>query len=56
MATVVSDLKVWLDSLSDNDVVFINEGGLTLEIVGSDEAYYEIGGELRPIEESGGQS
>ena len=44
MAMQVKDVKAWLDSLRDDDTVFVDEHGFTLKSMGDVEAYLEVGG------------
>lgn len=51
--TTVEELKGWINSLKDDSVIAIDEGGLTLQAQkadGSDEGYYEVGGWPLPEE------
>ena len=41
--TTVKELRDWLARFGDEEMVGIDEGGLTLEIVGR-AAYFELGG------------
>lgn len=44
MTMLVSEVKEWLNSLSDDDAVGVNDDGLALELVGDPGVYCEIGG------------
>ena len=44
MAMFVDEIRRWLDTLDDGDVVGIDDGGLCLTVVGDEESYIEIGG------------
>jgi len=44
MAMFVSELKRWLNTLNDDDVIGVDEGGLCLQVDGDPGIYYEIGG------------
>lgn len=44
MAETVREIKDWLNSLTEDELVGIDEGGLTLRVVGRPDVYYEIGG------------
>lgn len=44
MAMTVREIKEWLNTLQDDDLVGVDEGGLCLELVGDPESYCEIGG------------
>jgi hypothetical protein len=47
------ELRSWLDTLPPGSQVAVDDGGLTLELVGSDgEVYIEVGG--LPVELGGG--
>lgn len=41
----IGEVREWLRDRSDDELIAIDEGGLTLVIVGDDEDYCEIGGE-----------
>ena len=41
----VTELKRWLETLENDDSVYVDEGGLTLCSEGDPEAYLEVGGE-----------
>lgn len=45
MAMKVSEVQAWLDTLADEELVFIDESGLALCAADSDGAYIEVGGE-----------
>jgi hypothetical protein len=46
MAIKISELKLWLETLDDGNLVWVEEEGLTLKSTGKDyEAYIEVGGE-----------
>lgn len=50
MATTVKELREWLKRFDENELVAIDEGGLTLEAYEEDsDVYLEIGG--WPLEE-----
>ena len=40
-----SEVQQWLSNLDPDDLVAIDEGGLTLIVVGRPDQYIEIGGE-----------
>lgn len=40
----VKDLKKWLATLSPEDSVGIDDGGLTLRSLNEPDVYYEVGG------------
>lgn len=44
MAMSVEEIREWLDTLNENDLVGVDDGGLALRVVGDDESYCEIGG------------
>jgi hypothetical protein len=44
MAITVNELQKWLDALQPNDEVAVDDGGLTIVVVGREEVYCEIGG------------
>ena len=44
MAIIVSELREWLSWLEDEHQVCIDDGGLSLQVVGDTEIYIEIGG------------
>jgi hypothetical protein len=44
MAVTIKELRKWLDNFEDDTMVGVEEGGLTLEVVGLPQAYFEIGG------------
>ena len=45
MAIKVEELKRWLETLDRDSLVWVDEGGLTLENIGDGyEAYLEVGG------------
>ena len=44
MAVTIKELREWLDTFEDENMVGVEEGGLTLEVVGLPQAYFEIGG------------
>lgn len=44
MAMTVREIKEWLNTLRDDDVVGVDEGGLCLEVARDPETYCEIGG------------
>ena len=50
MTMEVREIKEWLDTLSDDDVVGIDDGGLCLQVVGDPEPYLEVGGMPDEIE------
>lgn len=52
MAMTVREVKEWLDSLGDEDLIGIDEGGLALQSIGRIGIYLEIGG-IPEGEESG---
>ena len=52
MAMLVSEIREWLDSLKDDDQVFIDDGGLALMVVGITEPYLEVGGYSEDDEDS----
>ncbi len=45
MTISVKELIEWLETLDENDGVFINEDGLTLQSIDEPDAYVEVGGE-----------
>jgi len=49
MSLKVSELLRWLSSLEKDDVVWIDDGGLTLE--SKDGAYLEVGGKIEFYDE-----
>ena len=45
MAIKVEQLKLWLETLDRDSLVWVDEGGLTLQNIGNGyEAYIEVGG------------
>lgn len=44
MSLTAKELKEWINSLPSGTSVGIDEGGLTLQVVGNPEVYLEIGG------------
>jgi hypothetical protein len=44
MAMSVAEIREWLDTLNENDLVGVDEGGLCLEVVDNPGVYLEIGG------------
>lgn len=49
MAVTVRELKEWLATLDENDLVGVDEGGLCLRVNEEhSESYYEIGGMPEP--------
>ena len=47
-----NEVRKWLESLGPDDLIAIDEGGLTLVVIGSEEeAYLEIGGV--PLDDDG---
>lgn len=44
MAMAVNEIREWLNTLNDDDMVGINDDGLALEVVGEPGSYCEIGG------------
>lgn len=44
MAMPVRELRGWLDTLGDDQLVGVDEGGLCLVVAGDPEPYLEIGG------------
>lgn len=44
MAMTVRELKDWLKSLKDDDLVGIDEGGLAIQVQYNNDVYLEIGG------------
>lgn len=44
MATSIRDLREWLKGRSGDEEIAVDEGGLTLVIVGEEEDYLEVGG------------
>ena len=44
MSMTVGEVREWLDTLSDDDEVGIDDGGLSLRVVGGEDFYLEIGG------------
>lgn len=58
MAMKVSEIQDWLNTLDEDDVVGIDESGLTLVSASDPEAFLEVGGmpeedDLEPMEEEG---
>lgn len=49
MSLKVSELMRWLKTLESDDLVWIDDGGLTLET--KDGAYLEVGGKIEFYEE-----
>ena len=49
MAIKISELKDWIKTLEKDDIVWIEEGGLTLET--KDGAYLEVGGKVEFYDE-----
>ena len=49
MAMKASELLEWLKTLEKDDIVWIDEGGLTLET--KDGAYQEVGGKIEFYDE-----
>jgi hypothetical protein len=43
-------VRLWLDTLADDDAVFIDDGGLTLRSEKEPDAYLEIGGQSLPCD------
>jgi len=44
MAMQVSEIREWLDTLNDDDLVGVDDGGLCLRVVDNSAPYLEIGG------------
>ena len=44
MSIKAEELKQWINSLPSGTSIGIDEGGLTLQVVGNPEVYLEIGG------------
>jgi hypothetical protein len=44
MAMPVHAIKEWLDTLDDNDLIAIEDGGLALIVVDYEACYLEVGG------------
>jgi len=44
MAMTKQEIIEWLDSLEDDDLVYIDDGGLALCVVGMEGVYIEVGG------------
>ena len=44
MAMTVQEIREWLDTLSDEDEVGVDDTGLTLRVVGDLDSYCEVGG------------
>jgi hypothetical protein len=44
MAMRIADIKAWLDTLSEDAEVGVDEGGLTLVVLDLPDVYLEIGG------------
>ena len=44
MAETVREIKKWLNTLDDDDLVGVDDGGLCLRVVGEIHVYHEIGG------------
>jgi hypothetical protein len=44
MSISALELKSWINSLPDRCTIAIDDGGLTLQVVGSPEVYLEVGG------------
>lgn len=44
MAMRVSDVQAWLDTLPDDEDVYIDEGGLSLCVCDQPDVYCEVGG------------
>jgi hypothetical protein len=53
MAVTIKELREWLDNFEDENMVGVEEGGLTLEVVGLPQAYFEIGGSAEEADEDG---
>lgn len=43
MAIKVGEVRMWLQGLSDEDLIAVDDGGLALVVVGR-ESYIEVGG------------
>lgn len=44
MAMTKQEIQEWLDSLEDDDLVYISDEGMDLCVVGMEGVYLEIGG------------
>lgn len=44
MSISAKDLKKWINSIPDGTPVGIDDGGLTLQVVGNSDVYLEVGG------------
>ena len=44
MSTTVKELRQWLAVLDRDSSVGIDEGGLTLRVLGDEDVYFEVGG------------
>jgi hypothetical protein len=44
MSISVKDLKQWLDSIPNSTQIGVDDGGLTLQVVGNPDVYLEVGG------------
>jgi hypothetical protein len=44
MAMTKTEVIDWLQSLDDDDLVAIDDGGLALVLVGNEDCYCEVGG------------
>lgn len=51
MAMLIDDVKAWLADLPDGYEIAIDEGGLSIVLVGHEDIYLEIGGVLE-VEEA----
>ena len=46
MAATIGEVVQWLESFGDSEMyVYIDEGGLTLQVGGNGGGYFELGGE-----------
>jgi len=52
MAMRVDEIKDWLNTLNDDDLVGVDDDGLALQLLGDEDTYCEIGG--LPGDEEGG--
>ncbi len=53
MAMPVKEIREWLDTLNDDDLVGVDDGGLSLQVVDDPGSYCEIGG-IPEEDEDGG--
>lgn len=44
MAMTVKEIREWLNSLAADELVAVDDGGLTLVVVGDERVYCEVGG------------